>query len=109
MTQDDPLPAAGPAGPTQRRIDGRTLAQLVLFAILAFPIGASLWLSLQRVDLAAGVFAQAFIGGANYSDLVHSEGFQSAVLRSLYFSFVEVVAVVGLGLGVALLLNHPMG
>jgi len=123
MTQDDPLPAAGPAGTTQRRIGGRTLAQrqsrfgyfaitpalLVLFAILAFPIGASLWLSLQRVDLAAGVFAQAFIGGANYSDLVRSEGFQSAVLRSLYFSFVEVVAVVGLGLGVALLLNHPMG
>jgi multiple sugar transport system permease protein len=123
MTQYDPLPAVGLERATRRRPDGRTLAQrqrrfgyfaiapalLVLFAILAYPIGASLWLSLQRVNLAAGVFAQAFIGTSNYIELAQSDGFQTALLRSAYFSCVEVVAVVGLGLGVALLLNHPMG
>ena len=86
-----------------------TPALLVLLAILAFPIGASIWLSLQRVSLAAGVFAQDFVGTDNYADLVQNDDFQSALLRSAYFSFVEVVAVVGLGLGVALLLNHPLG
>ena len=86
-----------------------TPALLVLLAILPFPIGASIWLSLQRVSLAAGVFAQDFVGTDNYADLVQNDDFQSALLRSAYFSFVEVVAVVGLGLGVALLLNHPLG
>jgi multiple sugar transport system permease protein len=123
MTKSDPRPAVDSDYPVPRRTGRGTLAQRqrrfgyiaivpalsVLFAILAYPIGASLWLSLQRVDLAAGIFHQSFVGGANYADLVHNEGFQSALFRSAYFSFAEVVAVVGLGLGVALLLNHPLG
>jgi multiple sugar transport system permease protein len=122
MISNDPPPAAadrptrvyrgrGTLGERQRRFGYLAVAPalFVLFAILAYPIGASLWLSLQNVKLAAGVFAQAFIGVDNYAELISNDGFQSAIIRSAYFSFIEVVAVVGLGLAVAQLLNHPMG
>ena len=84
-------------------------AMAIILAILAYPMAASLWLSLHHVALAGGRLQQDFVGFANYSDLFASDTFRLAVANSAFFSVCEVVAVVGLGLGVALLLNHPIG
>jgi len=81
----------------------------IILAILAYPMVASLWLSLHNVALAGGRLQQDFVGFANYSDLFASDTFRLAVANSIFFSACEVVAVVGFGLGVALLLNHPIG
>jgi len=81
----------------------------IILAILAYPMAASFWLSLHHVELAGGLLQQDFVGFANYSDLFASDTFRLAVANSIFFSACEVVAVVGLGLGVALLLNHPIG
>jgi len=84
-------------------------ALAIILAILAYPMVASLWLSLHNVALAGGRMQQDFVGFANYNDLLASDTFRLAVANSAFFSVCEVVAVVGLGLGVALLLNHPIG
>ena len=84
-------------------------AMAIILAILAYPMAASLWLSLHHVALAGGLLQQDFVGFANYSELFASDTFRLAVANSAFFSVCEVVAVVGLGLGVALLLNHPIG
>ena len=81
----------------------------IILAILAYPMAASLWLSLHHVELAGGHLQQDFVGLANYGDLFANDTFRLAVANSAFFSVCEVVAVVGLGLGVALLLNHPFG
>jgi ABC-type sugar transport system permease subunit len=95
----------------QRRVGIALLAPalVALAAVLAYPIAASLWLSLQHVELSAGLVQRDFVGLENYAHLLRDEGFLAAVWRSAYFSLVEVVAVVGLGLAVALLLDHPLG
>jgi len=84
-------------------------AMAIILAILAYPMAASLWLSLHHVALAGGLLPQDFVGFANYRELFASDTFRLAVANSAFFSVCEVVAVVGLGLGVALLLNHPIG
>jgi multiple sugar transport system permease protein len=84
-------------------------ALIIIVAILAYPMAASLWLSLHHVELAGGQVTQDFIGLANYSDLLDDDTFRLALANSAYFTVGEVVSVIGLGLGVALLLNHPLG
>ena len=84
-------------------------ALAIILAILAYPMAASLWLSLHHVALAGGRLQQDFMGFSNYRELFASDTFRLAVANSAFFSVCEVVAVVGLGLGVALLLNHPIG
>jgi len=84
-------------------------ALIIIVAILAYPMAASLWLSLHHVDLAGGQVTQNFVGLANYSDLLDDDTFRLALANSAYFTVGEVVSVIGLGLGVALLLNHPLG
>jgi len=84
-------------------------AVVIILAILAYPMAASLWLSLHHVELASGTVAESFIGLANYAALLDDDSFRLAVTNSAYFSVCEVALVVGLGLGVALLLNHPLG
>jgi len=84
-------------------------AVVIILAILAYPMAASLWLSVHHVELAGGAVAENFNGLANYAALLDDDSFRLAVTNSAYFSVCEVVLVVGLGLGVALLLNHPLG
>jgi ABC-type sugar transport system permease subunit len=84
-------------------------ALAVLAAILGYPILDSLWLSLHEVNVGASGFARSFVGGDNYLALFADPRFHDALLRSAYFTLVEVAAVVLLGLGVALLLTHPLG
>ena len=54
-------------------------ALAIILAILAYPMAASLWLSLHHVALAGGLLQQDFVGFANYSDLFASDTFRRAM------------------------------
>jgi len=84
-------------------------AVLILLAVLAYPIVSSFILSFQRVRLAAGGIVTEFVGLENYAQILQDAAFQNAFNNSVYFTFIEVVAVIILSLGLALLLNHPLG
>ena len=84
-------------------------ALIALAAVLAYPIIASIWLSLTDASLSAGQLDTPFVGLANYLQLFSDKAVANALLNTLYFTIVEVTAVTTLGLLVALLLNHPMG
>lgn len=83
-------------------------ALIALAAVLAYPILASIWLSLTEASLSAGQLDTPFVGLANYAQLFSDKAVANALFNTLYFTIVEVTAVVVLGLLVALLLNHPM-
>lgn len=82
---------------------------ILLAAILGFPIVDSLLLSLQRVQLSGGEISQSWVGPANFERLFDDAVFRKAALNTAYFSVMEVILVTVISLGVALLLNHPMG
>ncbi|MFN8491113.1 MAG: sugar ABC transporter permease [Caldilineaceae bacterium] len=84
-------------------------AVLVLLMVLAYPIVASLLLSLLRVRFSGDGLSWQFIGAENYTALLRNQLFRAALLRSVYFTGVEVLVVLVLALLVALLLNHPLG
>jgi multiple sugar transport system permease protein len=84
-------------------------ALIVLAAILGFPIVDSILLALQRVQLTGGAVSQSWEGLGNFQRLFADPVFWRAALNTAYFSVMEVILVTLMGLGIALLLNHPMG
>jgi multiple sugar transport system permease protein len=106
--------AASPSGSRRMRDRHVALAFLApaliaLAAVLAYPILASIWLSLTDASLSAGQLDTPFVGLANYLQLFSDKAVANALFNTIYFTIVEVTAVTTLGLLVALLLNHPMG
>jgi multiple sugar transport system permease protein len=83
-------------------------ALLVLVLLLAVPVFYSIGLSLTEANLSAGRLDTPFIWFDNYSTLFRDKAVHNALLNTLYFTIVEVLGVVGLGLLTALLLNHPL-
>lgn len=79
-----------------------------LLLVLALPVLYSIWLSFTDASLASGAFQTPFVGLDNYAALLGDKVTRLAFLNTIYFTVVEVVAVVGLGLAMALLLNHPL-
>jgi ABC-type sugar transport system permease subunit len=84
-------------------------ALLILLLILAYPIVDSMLLSLQELRAAGGTFEGRFIGLSNYGALLADRTFRAALWATAYFTAIEVLVVVLLALGVALLLVHPFG
>lgn len=84
-------------------------ALLVLLGVLAYPIAASLLLGFQDATIAGGGVTSEWVGLANYQRMLGDPTFGIALRNSLYFTFVEVLAVVVISLAVALLLNQPSG
>lgn len=84
-------------------------AVIVLLTVLAYPIVASLVLSFLRVRFAGQGLSFEFYGLNNYTDLFTNQLFRESLLRSVYFTLMEVIAVVSLALLVALMLNQPPG
>lgn len=82
-------------------------AVTILFIVLAYPIFSSLLLSFQDISLTPSGVKGEFIGLDNYIRLINSDLFRQALFRSTYFTLTEVILTLTLGLGVALLLNHP--
>ena len=83
-------------------------ALLALGIVLAYPVLYSIWLSFTDASLSSGAFQTPFVGLDNYEALLSDKTAHLALANTVYFAVVEVVAVVGLGLAMALLLNHPM-
>jgi len=86
-----------------------TPALIVIAAILGYPIVRSALLAFQEVKLRAGKLDQVWVGLGNFRRIFSDEGLQHAALNTLYFSVMEVILVVGIGLVLALLLNQPQG
>jgi ABC-type sugar transport system permease subunit len=84
-------------------------AIVILLAVLAYPILASLYLSFQKITLVSSGIETQFIGLQNYVQIFTDEAFQTAFLNSIYFTFVEVFFVLIISLALALLLNTPEG
>jgi len=84
-------------------------ALLVLLAVVVYPIGRSLILSMQRVEAEGGRFGTAWIWFDNYRRLTGDESMRIALKNSLIFTAVEVTATIAISLAVALLLAHRLG
>jgi ABC-type sugar transport system permease subunit len=84
-------------------------AIIVLLAVLAYPIIASWVLSFLRVRFAGQGLSFQFYGLKNYTEMLTNPLFHESLVRSIYFTFMEVVVVLFLALIVALMLNHPLG
>jgi multiple sugar transport system permease protein len=84
-------------------------AIIILLAVLAYPIFASLYLSVHHVELVSSGIATKFVGLQNYIQILTDEAFRTAFLNSIYFTFVEVFFVLIFSLALALLLNTPEG
>jgi multiple sugar transport system permease protein len=84
-----------------------TPALIVLVALLGFPIVQSFLLSFRSVRAANGLFGGTWTGLANYEKLFSDPAVAKATTNTLYFTVVEVVAVVAISLLFAQLLNHP--
>ena len=82
-------------------------ALVVLVALLGFPIIQSLLLSFQSVRAADGLFGGTWTGVENYQKLVADPAVLKATTNTVYFTVVEVVAVIVISLLFAQLLNNP--
>jgi ABC-type sugar transport system permease subunit len=103
------------AGPSRPRRLGRHLvgyafvgpALLVLFAFIVYPICFSVWLSFHEWT---GYQAEwgAFVGLQNYLTLAQDEVFWKAAVNSILFVVVRTPLEIGIGFGLALLLNREL-
>jgi len=80
-------------------------AILVIAAMLAYPVGYTVWLSFH--DLSPfNLENPEWIGTENYSALIQDPRFHAALERTAYFTLGALALQVALGLGMALLFNH---
>ncbi|MDF3018027.1 MAG: transporter permease [Thermomicrobiales bacterium] len=109
----EPLPSPSGGGlPQRRRRTGMYLiipALVVMAAVILFPIGRSIVLSFQEAKLTAGEIGTAWTGGENYRRISEDETFTLALRNSAFFTIAEVLLVLIIALGVALLLNTRAG
>ncbi|KZE28636.1 carbohydrate ABC transporter permease [Crenobacter luteus] len=81
----------------------------VLAAIAGWPLARTLWFSLSDAQL-SDMASRQFVGLANYvgeTGVLRDPEWWNAVGNTLQFALVSVALETVLGLGVALLLNHP--
>jgi ABC-type sugar transport system permease subunit len=82
---------------------------LILLIVLAFPIIDSIYLSFHHITFVPEGIRNDFVGLQNYAQILQDPAFRTALINSVYFTFVEVVAVFVLSMALALLLNLPQG
>jgi multiple sugar transport system permease protein len=109
----EPLPRPSGGNLAQRR-RGTGLflvipALAVMAAVILYPIARSIVLSFQEAKLSAGEIGAAWVGGENYRRISEDETFTLALRNSAFFTGAEVLLVLAIALGVALLLNTRAG
>ena len=80
-------------------------AAALLLVFLTYPLGLGLWLGLTDTQIGGG---GRFIGLANFRSLAHDSVFRLVVFNTLLYTIVASVIKFGLGLWLALLLNHRL-
>jgi multiple sugar transport system permease protein len=81
-----------------------TVGVLLYLAVIIFPLLLSLYYSFTNFDLLKAT--NSFVGGENYLSLLSDSTFLSALLFTLKTSLIVMLLANGLGLMVALALNH---
>jgi multiple sugar transport system permease protein len=109
----EPLPSPSKGTLAQRRRRTGVFlvipALVVMAAVILYPIARSIVLSFQEAKLSAGEIGAAWVGGENYQRLSEDETFTLALRNSAFFTVAEVLLVLAIALGVALLLNTRAG
>lgn len=101
-------PAGRPTPRTRRRpfpwFKYISIAPLAVFlvALVAYPVGQLVWMSLGDVKLVAGDFLWRSVGLANYQRMLTDEIFRIALKNSAVFVFFTVALTVLLGIVLAL-------
>ena len=109
-----PVPSATPGVRNAARLEGHPLmpyllvlpATLYLLVFQIFPLLQELWLSFTSTSLLSSGQSE-WVGLANYRDLIGDPDFRKAILITLIYTVVCVVAAISLGLLSALLLDAP--
>jgi multiple sugar transport system permease protein len=114
MTAKSISPAdSGPLAALSRLLDNRNLlsflfmlpAASILLLFLTYPLGLGIWMGFTDVRIGRpGVF----IGLENYISLFDDDVFRLSVFNTLVYTIVATVLKFGLGLWLALLLNHTI-
>jgi multiple sugar transport system permease protein len=78
---------------------------LLMVCVFGLPLLFSFYLSLTGWALDQPLFTGRFVGLANYQDLLTDPGFTGAIGKTFGYTIAAVAAQMGLGLGIALLLN----
>jgi ABC-type sugar transport system permease subunit len=109
----EPLPRPSGGNLTQRRRRTGVFlvipALIVMAAVILYPIARSIVLSFQEAKLSAGEIGAGWVGGENYRRISEDETFTLALRNSAFFTVSEVLLVLAIALGVALLLNTRTG
>ncbi|HEV7604657.1 MAG TPA: sugar ABC transporter permease [Candidatus Limnocylindrales bacterium] len=82
-------------------------AALVIFLVVVLPLTRALWMSLFDIVLTRPG-DEPFVGLRNYIEQLTSGDFWGAAGRALYFTVVSTGLELGLGLGLALLMDQPL-
>src|SRR5215469_4424030 len=80
-------------------------AALLLLVFLTYPLGLGLWLGMTDTPIGGN---GRFVGLANFASLMHDSVFWLVVFNTLLYTVVASVIKFGLGLWLALLLNHRL-
>lgn len=78
----------------------------MMAAVLAYPAGRTVWISLHTVKLDEPWLGQPFVGLKNYDYELHNPDFWNSLSVSAYFTAGSVIAELLLGLVVALVVNE---
>ena len=82
-------------------------AALLLLLVVVYPIGTLFWTSLHSVDQANPQVGEQWVGIANYLRAFDDNRFWHATLQTVIYIVVTVPGALVVGLGLALLANHP--
>jgi multiple sugar transport system permease protein len=84
-----------------------TPAVLLMLAVTAYPIGYAVWLSLQKVSLAAPNDT-SFVGLANYQTVITDRYWWTAFIVTLVITVISVSIELVLGLALALVMHRTI-
>jgi multiple sugar transport system permease protein len=80
-------------------------AAVLLLVFLTYPLGLGLWLGVTDTNISG---SGRFVGLANFRSLLNDSVFRLVVFNTMLYTVVASVIKFGLGLYLALLLNHRM-
>lgn len=78
---------------------------IVIFLVLGYPLGYSIYISFHEMNIASPIYGPEFIGLKHYADALFDTELWAAIARTAYITAWDVFVGASLGLFMALLLN----